>query len=256
MTPDLARRRSLLTAALGFLQIDRTKLSHTGLTALHTWLDNWQGLGAATEGMLRQGFEIDLTAGPDGSSATFLKTRPIWRCRGSRFRARHEAVASGAACGRGRRRGRRRPTPHLTLSTNRGALLLREHSFKHLVCSSNIRASSAVENQSDDLLSIWDGDGSLRSSDISQRRQRHGERYGDPIETVYRDGLLSALHLADKLAAETGTFAESGLAVVSALSKFSETLTEKLPNVGNRALGHGVVISRLNNQREVGRRAS
>jgi len=49
---DHARRRSLLFAALGFLQVDQTKLSHTGLTALHTWLDNWRGLGVITEGML------------------------------------------------------------------------------------------------------------------------------------------------------------------------------------------------------------
>jgi len=50
---DLARRRALLTAALGFLQVDQSKVSHTGLTALHTWLDNWRGLGAIMEGMLR-----------------------------------------------------------------------------------------------------------------------------------------------------------------------------------------------------------
>jgi len=55
----------------------RAKVSHTGLTAVHTWLANWCGVGAITEGMLRQGFETDLTGGPDGWSATFLKTRPI-----------------------------------------------------------------------------------------------------------------------------------------------------------------------------------
>jgi hypothetical protein len=131
------------------------------------------------------------------------------------------------------------PTLNPILLRDRNGSLLCEHSLKHLVCSSNIRPSSAVENQSDDLLSIWDGDGSLRPSNISQSRQRHRERDRDTIQTIYRDGLLSALHLADKLAAKTGTLAESGLAVVSALSKFSETLTEKLPNVGNGALSHG-----------------
>jgi len=74
---ELERRRSLLTAALGFLQIDQAKLPHTGLTALHAWLDNWRGVGAITDGMLRQGFETDLTGGPDGWGATFLKTRAI-----------------------------------------------------------------------------------------------------------------------------------------------------------------------------------
>jgi hypothetical protein len=110
-----------------------------------------------------------------------------------------------------------------------------------LVGSSNIRSSSPTENQRDDLLSVWDGDGSLRRPNISQSSQRHHERYRDTIQTVDRDGLLSALHLANELGAETGPFAESGLAIVPALSKFSKTLPEKLPNVGNRALGHGVV---------------
>jgi hypothetical protein len=64
------------------------------------------------------------------------------------------------------------------------------------------------------------------------------KRHRDTIKTVDRDGLLSALHLADKLAAETRAFAESGLAIVSTLPEFSETLTEKLPNVGNPALRH------------------
>ena len=37
----------------GFLQIDQTKLSHTSLTALHTWLDNWTGIGHIVVGMER-----------------------------------------------------------------------------------------------------------------------------------------------------------------------------------------------------------
>lgn len=46
MPTDLERRRALLTAALDFLhRMDETKVSHTGLTALHTWLDNWHGVG-------------------------------------------------------------------------------------------------------------------------------------------------------------------------------------------------------------------
>ena len=77
MSTDLERRRALLTTALGFLQIGQAKVPHTGLTALHTWLDSSHELGAISEGMLRQGFETDLTGGPDGWSATFLKTRTI-----------------------------------------------------------------------------------------------------------------------------------------------------------------------------------
>src|SRR5205085_10378601 len=63
VTSDVYRRRMLLTAALGFLQVDQTTVSHTGLTALHSWLDSWRGLGAITEGMRRHGFEADLTGG-------------------------------------------------------------------------------------------------------------------------------------------------------------------------------------------------
>ena len=65
------------SAALDFLQLDHTKVSYSGLTALHAWLDNWQGMGALTEGMLRQGFETDLAGGPDDLSVTLWKIRSI-----------------------------------------------------------------------------------------------------------------------------------------------------------------------------------
>ncbi len=74
MLPPLAQRRALMTAALGFHRLD---LKDPAAKALAGWLDSWKGLGAVTDGMLRQGFETDLTGGPDGWSATFLKTRPI-----------------------------------------------------------------------------------------------------------------------------------------------------------------------------------
>jgi hypothetical protein len=51
------RRRALLTAALGFLQLSpRT----SALRALHAWLDNWRGVGLIVDGMRRQGYRVSL----------------------------------------------------------------------------------------------------------------------------------------------------------------------------------------------------
>jgi hypothetical protein len=69
---DLDRRRALLTAALGFLRIDQVKPSHSGLTALHSWLDSWRGIGDVVGGMERQGYALTLTKiFDDGWRATF-----------------------------------------------------------------------------------------------------------------------------------------------------------------------------------------
>ena len=51
------RRRALLTAALGFLQLP----SQTpALRALHSWLDSWSGIGLVVGGMERYGFRLSL----------------------------------------------------------------------------------------------------------------------------------------------------------------------------------------------------
>ena len=69
---DADLRRALLTAALGFLQVDQGKVSHTGLTALHSWLDSWRGIGDIVVGMERQGYALTLTKiFDDGWRATF-----------------------------------------------------------------------------------------------------------------------------------------------------------------------------------------
>jgi len=50
-------RRSVLTAALGFLLLEpRT----SALRALHVWLDSWTGIGLVIVGMERQGFKVSL----------------------------------------------------------------------------------------------------------------------------------------------------------------------------------------------------
>ena len=50
-------RRSLLVAALGFLQLSPQA---PALRALHAWLDSWRGVGLIVEGMRRQGYRVSL----------------------------------------------------------------------------------------------------------------------------------------------------------------------------------------------------
>ena len=51
MTPDRARRRSLLTAALGFALLDiRGKPAPPEVQTVRTWLDNWRGVGDVVTG--------------------------------------------------------------------------------------------------------------------------------------------------------------------------------------------------------------
>jgi hypothetical protein len=60
-SPD--RRRALLVAALGFLQVP-TRAPE--LAVLHRWLDSWRGVGHVVDGMLRQGYTVSLrNAGVD-----------------------------------------------------------------------------------------------------------------------------------------------------------------------------------------------
>src|SRR5713226_5503497 len=51
------RRRALLTAALGFLQLPPRARE---LVLLHRWLDNWRGGGLIIDGMSRHGYRVSL----------------------------------------------------------------------------------------------------------------------------------------------------------------------------------------------------
>jgi hypothetical protein len=57
------RRRSLLTAALGFLQLAPQT---SALRTLHAWLDNWRGVGLIVVGMERLGYNVSLKKWHDG----------------------------------------------------------------------------------------------------------------------------------------------------------------------------------------------
>ena len=51
---DLARRRPLLTAALGFALLDtRGKAAPPEVETVRRWLDNWTGIGHVAVGMAR-----------------------------------------------------------------------------------------------------------------------------------------------------------------------------------------------------------
>ena len=67
MTPDAARRRALLVAALGFARL--------GEPLVARWLAGWTGLGLVAAGMARQGYDLSLTRYADlGWRATFYVT--------------------------------------------------------------------------------------------------------------------------------------------------------------------------------------
>ena len=74
MSPDLARRRSLLTAALGFALLDtRGKPAPPEVQTVRKWLDNWRGVGDVVTGMNRQGFMLHLS---NVDASTWRATRP------------------------------------------------------------------------------------------------------------------------------------------------------------------------------------
>jgi hypothetical protein len=58
VTHDLARRRSLLTAALAAV---RVKQDEPELAMVHRWLDTWRGLGDVVTGMARQDYDLAST---------------------------------------------------------------------------------------------------------------------------------------------------------------------------------------------------
>ena len=59
-------RRSLLAAALGFLQLSPQT---SALRALHAWLDNWRGIGVIVVGMERQRRRLSLNKYGNGEGA-------------------------------------------------------------------------------------------------------------------------------------------------------------------------------------------
>ena len=73
MDQQLARRRALLLAALGFRAINwRYRPDPAG--ALEKYLDSWRGLGDVIVGMHAQGFDVELRQLGDHWRANFYAT--------------------------------------------------------------------------------------------------------------------------------------------------------------------------------------
>ena len=68
---DLESRRALLTAAVGFQQLDWRGKPPLVAAALARWLDSWHGVGAVATGMTAQGFNLELKEYPGGWRANF-----------------------------------------------------------------------------------------------------------------------------------------------------------------------------------------
>jgi len=77
MRDALARRRALLTAALGFPRLRWRELAPPVAATLTRWLDSWTGLGLVAVGMARQGYRLHLTNIDEG----------VWRATFSRSAA-------------------------------------------------------------------------------------------------------------------------------------------------------------------------
>jgi len=62
MPSGLARRRSLLTAALGFALVDtKGKPAPKEVELVREWLDDWKVIGHVVTGMARQDYDLELT---------------------------------------------------------------------------------------------------------------------------------------------------------------------------------------------------
>ena len=68
------RRRALLGAALGFMEIGWRADPPPAAVALSRWMSSWRGLGAVVAGMRAQGFDVELKQYPHAWRASFFPT--------------------------------------------------------------------------------------------------------------------------------------------------------------------------------------
>src|SRR5881396_1558435 len=78
MRRELARRRALLTAALGLLRLRWREPAPPSVVMLARWLNSWPGLGAVVFGMNAQGFNVELKEFPNGWRANFYPVGTQW----------------------------------------------------------------------------------------------------------------------------------------------------------------------------------
>ena len=68
---SLPARRALLTAALGFMQLDWRDDHPPAAVALACWLDSWRGVGAVVAGMNAQRDNVELKQFPKSWRVNF-----------------------------------------------------------------------------------------------------------------------------------------------------------------------------------------
>ena len=77
--PGDQRRLANLRAALGFLHVPATEPE---LQMLHSWLDNWEGVGLITVGVERQGLRLSLSHITEGEWRAQFSAHPMWASAG------------------------------------------------------------------------------------------------------------------------------------------------------------------------------
>jgi hypothetical protein len=91
--PD-ERRRLLLRAALGFLQLEPRAPE---LQLLHRWLDSWTGLGLVVVGVERQGLRLSLSHIAEGEWRATFMAQPMFAPAGFGVAATSRPVVQRAA---------------------------------------------------------------------------------------------------------------------------------------------------------------
>src|ERR1043166_5282328 len=116
-----------------------------------------------------------------------------------------------------------------------------EHRLQHLVGAADVLGAAAVAHQREDALGVLARyAGRLVSPHVGELAQRNVEGDGDVIEDVDRDGFLTALDLADDLAAQAGALAEPLLAQSMLLAQRAQALAEELAHVLDGSFSHRI----------------
>src|SRR5574341_59138 len=113
-----------------------------------------------------------------------------------------------------------------------------EHRAEHVVSLANVLRAAPARHEREDLLGVLGRDCGGLVADVGEVAQRDFQGDGHVVEAVDRDRLLTALDLADELAAQAGALAETFLAQEALLAEGAETLAQELSDVLDGPLGH------------------
>src|SRR6267143_116962 len=117
-----------------------------------------------------------------------------------------------------------------------------EHRTQDVVRLLDVLRAPPPRHEREDLLGVFRGDRCVLVAHVSQIPEWHSEGRRDVVEAVDRDGLLTALHLADELPAQASALAEALLAEQPLLAEGPQALSEEFPDVLDCAFGHGLIV--------------